>query len=107
MTRPPPRSPLFPYTTLFRSDASVRCFLLDGQTAVVEDYLAIRPERRAQVEKLARASRLLLGPWYVLSDELIPADETLVRNLLAGRRTAGTLGGWLPVGYSPDAFGHP
>ena len=92
---------------LLERDSAVRCFLLDGQTAVVEDYLAIRPERRPEIERLAKASRLLIGPWYVLSDELIPADETLVRNLLAGRRAGTMLGGWLPVGYSPDAFGHP
>jgi hypothetical protein len=26
---------------------------------------------------------------------------------MLGRRRAAGLGGWLPVGYSPDAFGHP
>src|SRR6185436_5748565 len=30
-----------------------------------------------------------------------------VRNLLRGKRVAGAVGGWLPLGYSPDAFGHP
>ncbi len=82
-------------------------FLLDGQTVLIEDYLAVRPEERRRVERLARAGRLLLGPWYILADEQLPADETLVRNLLAGRRTGDRLGSWLPLGYSPDAFGHP
>jgi alpha-mannosidase len=92
---------------LLERDAAVRCFLLDGQAAILDDYLHVRPERRGAIDKLARAGRLLLGPWYVLSDELLPADETLVRNLLVGRRVAGAFGAWLPVGYSPDAFGHP
>jgi len=38
---------------------------------------------------------------------MLAGDEPLVRNLLTGQRQAAALGGWLPVGYSPDAFGHP
>ncbi|MDH5550129.1 MAG: hypothetical protein OEZ42_09505 [Gemmatimonadota bacterium] len=82
-------------------------FLLDGQTVIVRDYLEVRPDQRSRVEALVRGGRLLVGPWYVLTDELLPADETLVRNLLLGRADGQALGGWLPVGYSPDAFGHP
>ncbi|MDH3458711.1 MAG: hypothetical protein OER90_17865, partial [Gemmatimonadota bacterium] len=82
-------------------------FLLDGQTVIVRDYLEVRPDQRSRVEALVRGGRLLVGPWYVLTDELLPADETLVRNLLLGRADGEALGGWLPVGYSPDAFGHP
>ncbi len=82
-------------------------FLLDGQTVLLRDYLSVRPERAADVRRLVRAGRLLVGPWYVLADELLPADETLVRNLLVGRADGRRHGGWLAVGYSPDAFGHP
>ncbi|MBI4501208.1 MAG: hypothetical protein HY700_08605 [Gemmatimonadetes bacterium] len=88
-------------------DPAFSCFLLDGQLAMLDDYLAIRPEQRAAVAELVEANRLLIGPWYVLADELLSSDESLVRNLLAGRRAAESLGGWLPLGYSPDAFGHP
>src|SRR5256885_17200068 len=61
MIRRPPRSTLFPYTTLFRSipliddliarlqaDPSFRSFLLDGQTVLIEDYLRARPERESE-----------------------------------------------------------
>jgi alpha-mannosidase len=82
-------------------------FHLDGQVALVDDYLAVRADARPRVARLAAAGRLSLGPWYVLADELLAGDEPLVRNLMLGRRTAAELGGWLPVGYSPDAFGHP
>lgn len=82
-------------------------FYLDGQLALLDDYLEVRPEARPRVARLAEAGRLGLGPWYVLADELLAGDEPQVRNLLAGRRAAAALGGWLPVGYSPDAFGHP
>ena len=78
---------------LLERDAGVRCFLLDGQAAMVDDYLETRPDRRARLEKLVRAGRVLVGPWYVLADELLPADETLVRNLLVGRHVGNAIGG--------------
>ena len=83
-------------------------FLLDGQAIVLDDYLSIRPERRAELSALLRAGRLEAGPWYVLADGLIPGGEALVRNLLAGRDTLGSLRADAPpVLYCPDAFGHP
>jgi alpha-mannosidase len=83
-------------------------FLLDGQAIVLDDYLAIRPERRADLSALLRAGRLEAGPWYVLADELIPGGEALVRNLLAGRDAMRAVRAEAPpVLYCPDAFGHP
>ena len=83
-------------------------FLLDGQAIVLDDYLAIRPERRAELSRLLSEGRLEAGPWYVLADELIPSGEALVRNLLAGRDALRPLRAESPpVLYCPDAFGHP
>ncbi|MDQ3698897.1 MAG: hypothetical protein M3373_12900, partial [Gemmatimonadota bacterium] len=83
-------------------------FLLDGQAILLEDYVAVRPDRRAELEARLRAGLLEAGPWYVLADELIPSGEALVRNLLAGRRVLASFGALAPpVLYSPDAFGHP
>ena len=60
-------------------------FLLDGQSVVIEDYLEVRPERRAEVEKYIAEGRITCGPWYTLPD-LYPIDgECLVRNLLKSR----------------------
>jgi hypothetical protein len=89
------------------SDPGFRAFLLDGQTVLLGDYLAVRPEMEPRVRALVTAGRLQVGPWYVLADELIPSGESLVRNLLAGRADAERLGARLDVLYSPDAFGHP
>ncbi|HUF35821.1 MAG TPA: glycosyl hydrolase-related protein [Gemmatimonadales bacterium] len=89
------------------AEPDFRSFLLDGQTVLVADYLAVRPEQRHRVEDLVRTGRLQVGPWYVLADELIPSGESLVRNLLAGTADAERLGGRLGVLYCPDAFGHP
>ncbi|MFN2566577.1 MAG: glycosyl hydrolase-related protein [Gemmatimonadaceae bacterium] len=83
-------------------------FLLDGQGVVLEDYLAVRPERASELSALLREGRLEAGPWYVLADELIPSGEALVRNLLAGRRVLRALRATSPpVLYCPDSFGHP
>ncbi|HSJ62840.1 MAG TPA: hypothetical protein VK922_02925 [Gemmatimonadaceae bacterium] len=84
-------------------------FLLDGQTIILEDYLAVRPDARNALADALRDGRIEAGPWYVLADELIPGAEALIRNLLAGRRTLAQLAGTdpPPVLYSPDAFGHP
>lgn len=83
-------------------------FLLDGQTAVIEDYLAVRPERAGELSALLRSGALEAGPWFVLADELIPGGEALVRNLLAGRRTMRAMRAEAPaVLYCPDSFGHP
>lgn len=83
-------------------------FLLDGQAALLDDYLAVRPERAAELSALLRDGRVEAGPWYVLADELIPGGEALVRNLLAGRAAVRRLRGEPPpVLYCPDSFGHP
>jgi alpha-mannosidase len=83
-------------------------FLLDGQAIVIEDYLAVRPDRAEVLGTLLRERRIEAGPWYVLADELIPSGEALVRNLLAGRRVVGRFGAASPpVLYCPDSFGHP
>ncbi len=82
-------------------------FVLDGQAVVLEDYLEIRPDRRAALEAACRSGRLGIGPWYVQPDSLLPSGESHVRNLLAGRRVAGAFGPVSRVAYTPDSFGHP
>jgi alpha-mannosidase len=89
------------------ADGAFPAFHLDGQTIHLEDYLLVRPERRDAVTQLVRTGRLRTGPWYVLADEQIPSAESMVRNLLLGRRDLERLGGGSGVLYSPDAFGHP
>jgi mannosylglycerate hydrolase len=81
-------------------------FLLDGQMAVVDDYLALRPDAEPRLGVLARSGRLAMGPWYVLMDEFCVSAETIVRNLQLGWRRAAAFGGAQPVGYLPDMFGH-
>ncbi|MEO8602796.1 MAG: glycosyl hydrolase-related protein [bacterium] len=82
-------------------------FLLDGQTVVIEDYLAVRPQRREALAAALHAGRLSTGPWYVQPDSLLPSGEALIRNLQYGRRVADAFGGGSRVAYVPDSFGHP
>src|SRR4051812_32502983 len=83
-------------------------FLLDGQAIVLEDYLAVRGERRDRLRWLLQTGRIEAGPWYVLADELIPSGEALVRNLLVGRHVLDRFEASAPpILYCPDSFGHP
>lgn len=81
-------------------------FNLDAQTILLQDYLEIRPEKRADLQKLIRERRLGVGPWFVLPDEFLVSGEALVRNLLLGHRIASDFGHVQKVGYIPDTFGH-
>lgn len=91
---------------LLEGNDSYTHFMLDGQLAIVDDYLEVRPENEARLRRLVTGGRLGVGPWYVLPDEFLVSGETLIRNLQFGLERAATLGGALEVGYLPDMFGH-
>jgi alpha-mannosidase len=82
-------------------------FTLDGQMVVLEDYCEADGRHVEQLRELIEQGRIHIGPWYVLSDEFIPGEESLVRNLLVGRSLGGRWGAWMAEGYLPDSFGHP
>ena len=91
---------------LLESDDSYPYFMLDGQMAVVDDYLEVRPENEERLRALATAGRIGMGPWYILMDEFLASGETMIRNLQMGLRRAAAFGGAIDVGYLPDMFGH-
>ena len=91
---------------LLEHDLSYARFLLDGQTAVLDDYLEVRPEAAPRLARLAASGRLQVGPWMILMDEFMVSGETLVRDLQLGTARASALGGAMDVGYLPDMFGH-
>ena len=89
-------------------DPSFTSFTLDGQAIVLEDYLDVRPEHEGRLRALLAAGRLEVGPSYVLPDEILVGGESLVRNLLLGRRVCRRFGVEPSrAGYLPDSFGHP
>ncbi len=91
---------------LMEQDSSYRHFMLDGQLAVIDDYLEIRPENEARLAALTGAGRISVGPWYILMDEFLVSGETIIRNLQAGIGRGTAFGGVMDVGYLPDMFGH-
>jgi alpha-mannosidase len=89
-------------------DSSFTSFTLDGQAIVLEDYLEVRPENEGRLRALLAAGRLEIGPSYELPDEILVGGESLVRNLLLGRRVCRRFGVEPSgAGYLPDSFGHP
>ncbi|MFX1254369.1 MAG: glycoside hydrolase family 38 C-terminal domain-containing protein [Promethearchaeota archaeon] len=82
-------------------------FMLDGQTIVLEDYLEIRPEKKADLLRHIRDGKLAVGPWYILPDEWLVGQESLIRNLEYSFDLAKTLDiPLMQIGYLPDQFGH-
>lgn len=89
------------------SDARLASFHGDGQMSMIQDYLEIRPENTTRLARLAQAGRIVLGPWFVLPDELLVSGEALLRNLQLGHRLARALGADpMKFGYLCDEFGH-
>lgn len=91
---------------LLRKDAGFKYFILDGQTSCLEDYLEIRPERRAELARRIEQGRIVIGPWYVMPDEFLVSAESLIRNLQMGKRVGKAFGPVSTAGYLPDPFGH-
>src|SRR5687768_3250095 len=88
------------------ADPAYAHFMLDGQMAVIDDYLEVRPEAEATLRRLTVSGRLSVGPWYILMDEFLVSGETMIRDVQLGLERAASFGGAMPVGYLPDMFGH-
>lgn len=87
-------------------DPAYCCYHLDGQMAVVEDFLALNPAYRTRLEKLVKEKRVFVGPWYTQTDTYNVHGESIIRNLKYGIFAARNLGHAMQVGYLPDTFGH-
>ncbi len=86
-------------------DDSYPYYMLDGQTAILEDYFEVRPENRARVDALVKKGKLIIGPWYTQTDEMVVGGESIVRNLLYGIKDSREFGDPMMIGYLPDSFG--
>ncbi len=80
-------------------------FVLDGQTSVLEDYLSVKPENADRLKKLVEQEKLIIGPWYTQTDEMVVGGESIVRNLLYGKMDCEKFGPRMMIGYLPDSFG--
>ena len=84
---------------------SFKTWMLDGQASLLDDYLAWRPQDESRIKKLVQDGRLIIGPWYTQTDQMIVSGESIVRNLCYGMRRCEEFGPYLNVGYMPDSFG--
>jgi mannosylglycerate hydrolase len=86
------------------SDPEYKYYVLDGQTAVLEDYFAIKPENTERVKALVEAGKLIIGPWYSQTDTMQVSGESIVRNMMYGMRDCLAFGEPMKIGYLPDSF---
>ncbi|MCS2153472.1 mannosylglycerate hydrolase [Scandinavium goeteborgense] len=91
--------------TRLEQDPEYKYYVLDGQTAILEDYFAVKPENHTRVKALVQTGKLIIGPWYTQTDTTVVAGESIVRNLMYGMRDCLSFGEPMKIGYLPDSFG--
>ena len=84
----------------------INSFYFDGQTAALEDYLAIRPEKEELVKSFISEKRLFIGPYYCSTDSFLVDSEALIRNLQIGINYSKQFGCSDFIAYHADTFGH-
>ncbi len=90
---------------ILERNTEYKCFLLDGGTVVIEDYLSARPENEERLRTLMKAGRIQTVMWYTLPEMSSVAPEALIRNLLIGKRMADDFGGAVNAGYTATSYG--
>ena len=80
-------------------------FMVDAQGSLLDDYIKWVPQDKQRIEKLVKAKKLIIGPWYTQSDQLVISGESIVRNMYYGMKRCLDFGGYMNVGYVPDSFG--
>ena len=63
------------------NDEGLPCFVLDGQSVMLEDYLSVVPEDTERVKALVESGKLLVGPWYThrfftVNRKKLPSNNT-------------------------------
>lgn len=86
-------------------DASFTYFMLDAQGSLLDDYSKWMPQNKDRIYELVKQHRLIIGPWYTQSDQMVVSGESIVRNLYYGIKTCESYGGYMNVAYVPDSFG--
>ena len=84
----------------------MRAFFFDAQTAALEDYLEIFPERSEKIKQLISDKKLYIGPFYCSTDSFLTSAESMIRNLYFGIKKSKEYGCNDYIGYLADTFGH-
>lgn len=80
-------------------------FMLDAQASLLDDYLKWMPQDENRIKKFVKEKRLIIGPWYTQTDQMVISAESIVRNMYYGMKRCEEFGGYMNVGYVPDSFG--
>ena len=80
-------------------------FMIDAQASLLDDYLKWRPQDEDRIRDLVKRKKLVIGPWYTQTDQLVISGESIVRNLYYGIERCKDFGEHMKVGYVPDSFG--
>lgn len=81
-------------------------FTLDGQTSIIDEYVAMHPENLERIKQLVARKQLFIGPWYTQTDAMLPDSESIIRNLVIGiNDSKQKYGSPMMIGYLPDTFG--
>ena len=86
-------------------DPKFKYYMLDAQGSLLDDYLKWVPKDSERIRKLVKAHRLIIGPWYTQTDQMLISAESIVRNMYYGMKTCEKYGPYMNVGYVPDSFG--
>jgi alpha-mannosidase len=81
-------------------------YVLDGQTAAVEDLLVYHPDLEEDLRELVRSGRLLVGPYYIQIDWRIPGEASILKNFEIGEKDTNRFGRRMNAGWLLDSFGH-
>lgn len=91
--------------SILQEDNDFNYYTLDGQVSLLDDYLAWCPEDKETIKQLVQEGKLIIGPWYTQTDQMLISGESIVRNLLYGINISKEFGRYMHVGYVPDSFG--
>lgn len=80
-------------------------FMLDAQASLMDDYIKWMPQDEGRIQKFVKEKRLIIGPWYTQTDQMLISAESIVRNMYYGMKRCEEFGGYMNVGYVPDSFG--
>lgn len=80
-------------------------FMMDAQASLLDDYLKWRPQDEDRIRNLVQRKKLIIGPWYTQTDQLVISGESIVRNLYYGIERCNEFGKPMKIGYVPDSFG--
>lgn len=87
------------------SNEEFKYFMIDAQASLLDDYLKWMPQDEERIKLLVKKGKLIIGPWYTQTDQLVISGESIVRNLYYGIERCKEFGNYMKVGYVPDSFG--